>query len=199
MSRWLVLLAFTLGCKGTGVVGDTPGNEGDADTDADSDADVDSCSATTTALVPIDGAVDVALSPDVVASFSAHVDDGQFTVGIDGVTGFTTLADDGLSATFVPDANLTTGTTYQASASACGGALTTASFTTVSDVVDGNDLTGNTYGTVFGNLAFTEPPQATIDFAQTLGFDLGFMVLIGVQTYDAVNDDLTAAAAIGRL
>jgi hypothetical protein len=199
MSRWLVLFAFTLGCKGTGVVADTSGREGDADTDADSDsdADVDSCTATISALFPIDGAVDVALSPDVVASFSAHVDDGQFTVGIDGATGFTVLADDGLSATFTPDANLTAATTYQASASACGGALTTSSFTTLSDVVDGNDLTGNTYGTVFGDLAFTEPPQATMAAAQGLGFDLDFMVLIGVQTYDAANDELTAAAATG--
>jgi hypothetical protein len=197
MNRSVVALAFVLGCNGGDGKSETADPTTGTDPTTTETPTTAPCTAELLGLTPTDGTVGFPIAGSVVASFSASVVEGQYTVGIDGVTGTTVLAGDGLTATFTPDAPLAESTAYQATASACDSQLAS-SFETAGESVDPTDLTGKTYGILFGNLTFTEPPQTVINLAESLaGLDTTFFLLVGVQDYDAANNSLIAAAATG--
>jgi len=110
----------------TGVT-DTSGNPLDQDPGTGGDQDfsssfttaaADTTAPTVTSVDPTDGATGVAVNTNVVVTFSepvdsATVDSTTFTVSNGGaVAGIITVAGDGLSATFDPDADLANSTTY---------------------------------------------------------------------------------------
>jgi hypothetical protein len=191
--RWLGLFAL-VACGGKDEVSGDDGNTGgdaDADTDTDTDSDTDAdCTATVTATDPPDGTLGVAVDGALTAEFSEPVAEDQVSVGIDGVTGVLSVATDGLSATFTPDVFLDEDTTYDFSASVCDSTLG-GSFTTAGGGVDAETIEGRTYGIRWDSLTFTEPDPFVIGL---IPVDI-VHILVAVQSYEPLTDELICAAA----
>lgn len=197
----LLALILTLGCveeKASSDDTDPAGSDGDADTDTDADADTDTdtdtdadtdpCTATITGITPADGALDIALDSHVVATFSEAVTAAD--IDVDGLSGTVTLAGDGTSATFVPDASLSYGTRYRTSASVCDSSAST-SFTTVGEAL-ALDLTGRTYDIELAgsDLVWVAPGLGSVLVSQLATDRILFMV----ESADSGKIDLVGAA-----
>jgi hypothetical protein len=138
------------------------------------------CTATIAATDPADGATVVPVDASITASFSAPIGPTDaFELTVDGVTGTSALAGDGLSASFTPAAPLDPETAYTAHASVCGSAPVAFSFTTLPPALDPVDLVGNTYGVPYADLEWITPtnadilqPNIEILLAQITGVDL---------------------------
>ena len=169
---------------------DTDGDS-DTDTDGDSDTDADTdCTGTLTSTNPPDGAVDVGIDTTFEMWFSEPVAGrGSLLIDMGTVTGSIDLADDGLSAVFIPDAPLDYGTTYDVTATVCGTAYAS-SFTTLSDAVD---LTGNTYGVdlVGNDITWNSPPQNIADLLFSNSTTTWF--LFGIESAGGGTLDLMGA------
>ena len=164
----------------------------DTDTDADTDTDTDTdvpCTATVTSLSPVDGSVDVSIETTVVAAFSEAVTVADITVD-GGANGTVTLADDGLTAVWTPDAALSRDTAYTATASVCDGGLST-SFTTAGEAIT-IDLTDRTFDVELdgSDLTWVKPSQGRLIVGQIDTTDVLFMV----QSATADELDLLGAA-----
>ena len=206
MRSLITLAVFVLaGCTPTGVIDETDTDvvadtdtdtDSDTDTDTDSDTDTDTsdaCKATIVSISPINNANNIALDAVVTATFSEAVAADDFTLKIDKVAGKATLAADGKSATFDPDADLATETRYTITATACEDAET-ASFTTVEAPLVESELVGRTYALDFSTVTWVKPASASF-FASELGIE---WLLTQVVAWDGTSATLDASGAVGQ-
>jgi Bacterial Ig-like domain len=122
-----------------------PGKDSTADSQGQDDSDSPTpCTATVTGLSPADGSTDVATDVQVIASFSETVTEVELSLTSDGgpVAGSLSMAEDGLSATFVPDQLLDRDGDYALTATVCGSSLSSSFHTKAGLTVD---ITGKTY------------------------------------------------------
>jgi hypothetical protein len=146
-----------------------------------------SCETTVLSLDPADAASDLGLDATVTATFSAPVTTDEIRVEIVGVDGSTTLAEDGLSATFTPDHELEPNLSYAAEAQVCSEVTNTA-FTTLFLQVDPRDLEGKVFGIPFGRGTWTSPSDW-----QTIAY------LVGIDTPDFLLLEFTASNGFDEL
>jgi hypothetical protein len=132
---------------------------------------------------PADGDTRVAWDATIVASFSDPVTAADLTVD-GGVTGTVTIAGDGMSAVFTPDADLAAGTTYTAFASVCD-STDAATFTTEQRDV----AAASTYAVDLSSATFTDPAGISDYISQALTVPL----LLGVQSTTATSIDMMGA------
>lgn len=152
------------------------------------------CTAAIDATEPTDGSTIVPVNASVTVHFSAAVDASHpFTVAVDGLTGATALAADGLSATFAPDAAMSPDTVYTARASVCDAAETVFSFTTLPPPLDPVTVVGNTYGVPYADLVWITPTNADI-----LVPDIEIL-LAQVTGVDEVEETLSSIVGAGYL
>jgi hypothetical protein len=201
MRNWTQLLSIALlaACGGsdkdpTNTADGNVDDVGDADTDADSDSDTDlECLATISGLDPEPGDAFVPLDQQVTVEFSDAVPaGGHYAVSIDGVPGATSLAADGLSMTFAPDAPFAPETSYTVDVEVCEDAQS-ATFTTLPPPVPVEAVEGNTYALPWDSITITQPtnPDALnalipIDY-----------VLLQIISIDPLSDLAPSAATVG--
>ena len=109
----LLAVALLASCGGGSIATVDSGNEADTDTDTDADTDADTDSDTDVdvqcgiyQLTPPDGDDGISVTTDIRAIFTTVVADDDYAFTMAGITGVSTLAGDGKSATFSPDAAL---------------------------------------------------------------------------------------------
>ncbi len=230
MTRLTLLAAFAVGCTTSPKVGtdtapvDTDvgsggatglggegGGSGGTGGSGGSGGSTPTCTATLVSGDPTDGSVTAPLAGAFTATFSSAITPTDaFSVSIDGVTGSASLAADGLSATFTPDAPLTYETTYTTTSSVCGGAPFNSTFTTVPPPLDASTLIGNSYGVLYADLVWITPtnadfiePDIQMLVAQVTDVDLVAMTLSSaaagayVDAYGAVSLECAAAVNAG--
>jgi hypothetical protein len=130
---------------------------------------------------------------EVFATFSEAVAADEWSLMIDGVDGSSALADDGLSATFTPDAELTPLTDYDVSGTVCDAPFN-ATFTTA-EAISSSAIEGVTYGLRYADLVYTEPAALTSTLtALDLSVDISHIV---VQVLEAVDATETLNVAAG--
>lgn len=153
--------------------GPLPVEADDDDTGTDPDADADlPCEAVLVSITPPSGAVDVPLTGVVRATFSpALAPTDSWSLAVLGVSGGAVLAEDGLNATFTPDAPLSADTGYAVQSEVCG-TEALSPFHTVA-AVDPTTLEGRSYALSFGTVSFVTPSLAnTLDPADWILFQL---------------------------
>lgn len=213
-TRWTFLLPGILaGCAGVDKlsVGDSAVLPETVETDADVDTDTDTptdpvCEARVAAILPADGAAAVPLGTGIDLSFT----NVAVAVGVvldPPVDGVTTLAADGRTARFQPDAPLARGTTYTVTATTCD-VPAQAAFTTVGDPVatdlvlhtwdvdlgDGSDLTWVAPGLGPTLAAVLDTPHLLLMVEALDDGDLHFISALGTETLGAVSQYRCAVA-----
>ena len=195
MRLWFFLsLAPFVACSGGTDEGTkTPPAESDADADADADTDADTdvdCTATITGVTPGPADTDVPLDAEVRVDFSeAILETDPYSITVSGASGTTTLAADGLSASWIGDALLSADTSYTVDAAVCLDSQQS-SFTTAA-VVDLNALEGVTFEVPWGDLNFTQPANGG-DLIAALG-DID-AILLQMSNIDLTTFEVDAAA-----
>lgn len=193
--RRLSLLALLLAaCEGPSIqeTEDTDPN-GDGDTDSDTLPPVTDCTATVASTDPRDGHGSFPVSLPVTARFSSAVGAGQWSLGVDGVSGSASLATDGLSATFTPDAPLANSTAYTLRASACGAEITSA-FTTAGAPLAEEALSGRTYVIDYDEVQWVAPAGAALVSGQ---IPVEYLLLHVVDA-DTVADTIEVVGSLGE-
>jgi len=152
------------------------------------------CDITVLSMDPSDTASDLDLDTTVTATFSDPVTADDVRVEILGLTGTTTLAEDGLSATFTPDDALEPNLSYSAEAQVCG-AVTQTTFTTLFLEVDPSDLEGRVFGIPFGRGTWTRPSDWNT-IAYLVGIDTPDFLLLEVTSSNG-NELVLNAAVTG--
>lgn len=212
MRNWIVLAALTLAaCNGgeddKSTDTDFPTDETNDDatdseepTDTDSeeptetDTEVTGCTAEVETIIPRDDAINVAVDSVIAVSFTEAVpSESDLSIAIDGVSGTTALASDGLSATFTPDADFATETEYEVEVEVCEDSAS-ASFTTSAPPLDESDLVGRTYVLDMDEVTW-EAPSLMALVAGDLALEF---LMLEVLEYDETSAELSFAVAIGE-
>jgi len=162
MTRFAILAILLVGCKSSGTAVET-------------DTDGPSCVANITSLSPVDGSVEVSVTPVIELQLSAPPGE-DWALEILGVDGSATLAPNGLSAIFVPDTQLDWNTAYTASATVCGESQEVG-FTTATEpvVIEAGDL----FELPFDDLVWNQPSSAAV-LTTFIEFDSFLMEILAV-------------------
>jgi hypothetical protein len=123
-----------------------------------------------------DSATGVSHTPTLWASFSQPVLEQAWSLTLDGVPGQAALSEDGLTATFEPDAPLLANEAYALTGQVCGRTKVT-QFSTLGPSVSPEDLVGRVYGVPFGGANWTEP-SAWSEIVELLGLVLPEHLLV---------------------
>jgi hypothetical protein len=145
------------------------------------------CDVVVESLDPADSASELGLDATVTAFFSDVITADDILLGIEGLTGTTTVAEDGLSAIFTPDTTLEPNFSYVAEVRVCGES-TTSTFDTLFLEVDPRDLEGRVFGIPFGKGTWTEPTDW-----DTIAF------LVGIDTPDYLLLEITGSNGFDEL
>jgi hypothetical protein len=178
--------------SGTTDTVDTAGSGGDSAQDS-----AEACDAVVVTLAPETGAVDVPIDAPVVATLSAPVTADQVAVVLDpAVDGTVSLAGDGRSLAWTPEARLARETAYTATVTVCESAMAT-SFTTVGEPTTA-PIVGRTYDVELDgrDITWVKPSVGSLLVSQLETKSLLFMV----ENADAESIDLLGAAGydVGR-
>jgi hypothetical protein len=201
ISLALVPLLVAFGCnKGAGIdetdLGDADtdaDSDSDTDTDADTDSDTDAdCTATIDEIVPLDGSVDVDVETDVTVTFTQAVTETDFSLTVDGVSGTTELAGDGLSATFTPDDPLEFETDYDVTASVCDDSASS-TFRTAYAPIDPEVLPDRVYALDYSTVTW-ESPAVAVFFQSQISIEY---ILTEIMAVDLDAETLDASGAVG--
>ena len=125
----------------------------------------------------------MSVDTSVTVTFSAAIPDGgTWSVDIADVDGTATLSDDGMSATFVPDATLPFETAFTVTATACDDTQT-AEFATRPQPVDPAVIDGMTYGISEDELNVTVPSRLG-GILGLAGLELFNVIALQLSNYD---------------
>jgi hypothetical protein len=193
MRHALVTLALLAGCDGAVIDETDTSLDPDTGDDTDTDTDVDTtCTATVVSTDPVSGHAAFPVNVGLTATFSEAVTAGQYALSINGVTGSTTLAADGLSATFTPNAPLATSTAYTFTATACASTVTS-SFTTAGPPLSNTALDGSTYVLDYDDVTWVAPASAAL-FRDQIPVEY---ILLHVIDADTVAETISAVGSQG--
>ncbi|MEZ4320500.1 MAG: Ig-like domain-containing protein [Myxococcota bacterium] len=180
--RTTLLALILVGCTKSG-----PADTDPQDTDP-------GCVATLASITPADGATDVPVNTTVDVVFTAPPNP-NWAMGIAGVQGRVEVGEDGLSASFVPNAPLAEDTLYSVTVSVCD-VTTPTTFRTTTEPVDPGE--GDTYELPFDDLEWVSPSSAAV-FTTLIAFD-SFLMEIGPLASDGQSFDamFTAGWPLGE-
>ncbi|MEN0064783.1 MAG: Ig-like domain-containing protein [Myxococcota bacterium] len=153
------------------------------------------CDSTLATIEPAANATEVSADTSVTATFdTALIDGGTWSLAIDGVDGAATLAEDRLSATFVPDAPLDFETVYNVNVTVCE-EMSTFEFLTGAAPVDATNLEGATFTIAEEEITITNPALLQTVLA---GLDQSIFNVIALQltTYDAATSSFDAVTTV---
>ena len=192
---WMLSVIVGAACSSTS---GSPETDTDANPDVDTDwvdtglGDDGACDAQITMFEPDEAETGVSRTGPYSVWFSAPVPEGRWTMGIQGVTGTSALAEDRLSATFTPTSALASGTSYVIAATACDDSASS-SFETISDPLDPTTLVGRTYAFAFDDVEWVEPAAAV---ATVLEGQITLDYLL-TQVTTATSTTLEVSGAVG--
>jgi hypothetical protein len=147
------------------------------------------CSALIVAVTPPDGSTDLPPTTEVTATFSAPVPPtAPHSILIEGASGTTTLAPDGMSMSW--SGTLGTNQTYTATYRVCA-EEEESTFTTAPPPVDLVSLDGNTYVLPWDTVIITEPENGSV-----FNFGIDFL-LAQIVDVDATTQTATAVGTLG--
>lgn len=151
------------------------------------------CDATVVASNPSDGSVDVPVNSALTIIFNDEVFAGEWSMDVDGVDGSATLSVDGMSATFMADANYADSTGYTANWSVC---QTSGLFDfTTGGETNGAELPGNTYLIDYNDVEWVEPDG----LEDLLGGNVDLEhILVMVTDYNEATNALGIVGALGE-
>ena len=143
---------------------DTDTDTEDTDTEDTDTEDTDTeepCAAEVVSINPGDNTDGVPADVLVIAGFSDPAEEALIALsGPDGaVAGTTTLAEDGLTASFASDEDLQRATEYQVEVTVCD-ETSTSMFTTVPEAIEENSLLGRVYDLDLTNVTWNDPPAS---------------------------------------
>lgn len=145
---------------------------------SDSGVPIEDCNARVASVAPADEAYDVELDSAVVAVYSEPITPAMLheivvrhaTTG-QTIEGEVTLASNGLSATFTPDAPLWSHSTYEVTSRVCSNVVQSR-FDTLSVPVDVASLQGRTWAIDMTKLQWVQPDEENMDGVVRGGFVL---------------------------
>lgn len=192
MRQFLLALAL-VACKGEGP-NDPTGEPNPTDEPSPTDepqATPPPCGALIANTNPVADANGVAIDSPINVQFNAAITDADhWHLAVTGVSGTATLAPDGMSAEFVPDAPLEYETTYAIEAEVCddGGLYL---FSTADAPLLDDDIEGKTYAIPYNNVVFAAPPNQLMN---TLVTDPVDSILLQIIDIDDTTRIFTANA-----
>lgn len=197
----LLLLALTA-CDDQGIAEDTDldpagtdvdDNGSDADTDIDIDtSDPANCTAALASTDPTANHNNFPTNTPLTAWFTAAVSSGEFSLSVEGVTGSTELAADGMSATFTPGQPLANETNYTFTTSVCGNQAST-SFRTAAAPLEEEALTDRTYAMDYDDVTWVSP-SAISSFSSSIPVEY---ILLHIAEANATDQTIDAIGSLG--
>ena len=180
------------GAADTGAADTSAADTGTTDTGG-GDTGSTMCTAMVNSTSPTDNETNVAVNKVITARFSAAVGENDWSLSVEGVTGTSTLASNGLSATFEADAPLDTDTTYTLDASACGHDKSL-EFTTADGPLPAESLSGNTYAIDYNDVTWVQPPNIGALVSSYVNIEY---FLVNVEDVNTDAATIHAAASLG--
>jgi len=193
--RTIALLTLLISACDQPGISETDTNTPDPDSGTDLGTDTtpaEDCVATVVSTDPLDGSTAFPASLPLSATFSAVVSGGDISLGIPGVTGVTRLNNDGMGATFTPDAPLAGSTDYSFTAGVCTDSVTVG-FRTAGAPVDASGLTDRTYAIDFNDVQWLAPAGADL---LTNQIPVEY-ILVHVTEANATAETIDSSVAIG--
>ena len=152
------------------------------------------CDAEIDQVEPLNGALSVEVDAEVVVTFTEPVTSGTWAVAVAGAEGVASLAEDGLSATWISDVDLEPETEYTVEAEVCGEPFSSI-FVTVGAPIEPVEVDKRSYAVEFASMTFTEPPRGGSILANFVAFEELLVQFVSVNDEEETAE---MAVTVGR-